>query len=335
MLRNYFTSRNHSVPELEHELRKERRFAFIAGGLLVLAFVGYFFFFQTPVGFEPETVVTVSSGESLTAIASSLKTQKVLSSPFWFTALVVAEGGEHSIQAGDYIFHKPTSLFSITRRFVKGDLQIVPVKVTFPEGLTSYDMAKILSGTFSTFNSVDFLQLTKAKEGYLFPDTYLIFADSKASTTVTQMEDNFYSKINPLLPAIATSTHSLNDIITMASILEGEGKTPADRKIISGILWKRIRDGIKLQVDSPFRYIDGKTTADLTVSDLKINSPYNTYLYTGLPPAPISNPGLEAIVAALYPTTTPYYYFLTDTAGVMHYAVTGAEHEANVKKYLR
>jgi len=109
--------------------------------------------------------------------------------------------------------------------------------------------------------------------------------------------------------------HTLEEIIIMASLIEGEAHTQEDREIISGILWKRLKLGLPLQVDASFAYVNGKTTKELTTDDLKIDSPFNTYLYKGLPPTPISNPGLESIKAAIHPLATPYLYFL-NTLGV-------------------
>jgi UPF0755 protein len=125
------------------------------------------------------------------------------------------------------------------------------------------------------------------------------------------------------------------DIIKMASIVEEEGRTMETREIIAGILWKRISIKMPLQVDSSFKYINGKTTATLTTEDLKIDSPYNSYTNRGLPPTPISNPGLAAIRATINPIKTPYLYFLSDKNGNMHYAITFEEHVENKLKYLK
>jgi UPF0755 protein len=127
------------------------------------------------------------------------------------------------------------------------------------------------------------------------------------------MRANFNVKVAPLLPAVATSTHSLADIVTMASLIEKEAQTDTDKHLIAGILWNRIQRGMALQVDAD----------------------PETYRQKGLPPAPICNPGLESIEAALYPTKTNYVYYLSDHNGVIHYAMTYAEQQANEAKYLR
>jgi len=151
------------------------------------------------------------------------------------------------------------------------------------------------------------------------------------------MRANFDTNTAPLEPAIESFEQSQHvtqsDIITMASILEGEAKTTADREIVAGILWKRLTLGMPLQVDSTFMYINGKNTYQLSAADLKIDSPYNTYIYTGLPPTPIDNPGLDSITSAITPTTTNYLYFFSGRDGTMHYAVTYADHLKNIAKY--
>ena len=111
--------------------------------------------------------------------------------------------------------------------------------------------------------------------------------------------------------------------------------TDKDHKIISGILWKRIGMNMPLQVDAPFLYILGKTSAELTLADLKKDSPYNTYVNRGLPIGPIGNPGFSALRAAVFPASSPYLYYLSDNEGIMHYAKTFEEHKANKEKYLR
>jgi len=126
-----------------------------------------------------------------------------------------------------------------------------------------------------------------------------------------------------------------SDIVIMASIIEEEAATAKDRRIISGILWKRLLKGMHLGVDAPFAYDIGKNSATLTTIDLKYDSPYNTYLYGGLPPTPITNPGLDSIDAALHPETSPYYYYLSDKGDTIHYAKTFDEHKVNKERYIR
>ena len=137
-----------------------------------------------------------------------------------------------------------------------------------------------------------------------------------------------------LLSGIQASGHSLSDIVIMASLVEKEARTDVNRRIVAGVLWNRLALGMPLQVDAVFGYIFDRDTYSPSFEDLKVDSPYNTYTHKGLPPGPISNPGLESIYAALYPTKTNYLYYLTGKDTLMHYARTYAEHVANQTKYL-
>lgn len=316
---------------------KEKKWVFGVGALAVLAFaiVLYFLFIQTPSNFQSETVVTVSSGEGLSSIAKELSLEHIVSHPDLFMDLVILQGEEHKVLSGDYIFHSRENVISVSRRFVTGNFEITPVKVTIPEGSTSFDIAEILSKKFSNFNPVVFLNETKGEEGYLFPDTYFIFANTKPGDIAQNMETNFNTQVAPLQSEITLSGHSLSQIITVASIVEVEAATTTDRKIVAGIIWKRLAMGMPLQLDSTLKYVTGKTSAELTEADLKSSSLYNTYVHVGLPPTPISNPGLDSIEATLNPVATPYYFFLADKSGKMHYATTLKQHDANIATYLR
>ncbi len=323
-----------SATDLERKLKREHVLIALLI-LFVILFFGYRTFFMTPPGFKEETVINVAEGESVTTIAKHLADSHLINSTFWFTNLIILRHGEKNITAGDYIFHSPQNLFRIAKRFTTADFQLTPIKVTIPEGSSIYDIATIMSGKFVEFNSVDFLAQSKDDEGYLFPDTYFLFATVKPETLIATLKANFKMKIDPLLPEINESGRSLHDLLVLASLLEGEVKTTVDRKIVAGIFLKRLSLGMKLQSDAPFRYINGKTSAELTSADLNIDSPYNTYRYAGLPPQPISNPGLDTITSALHPTATNYLYFVTDKASNVHYATTYEQHQRNVKRYLR
>jgi UPF0755 protein len=170
----------------------------------------------------------------------------------------------------------------------------------------------------------------------LFPDTYYLLPNIEAKEVFTLMRDNFDKKIKELDLEIKKFNKPLVDIIKMASIVEEEGRTDFTRQMIAGILWRRLSIKMPLQVDAAFVYVNGKKDSKLiTLDDLKIDSPYNTYVYRGLPPTPISNPGLNSIRATITPVTSKYFFYLSDDDGEMHYAITHDEHVANKEKYLR
>lgn len=213
------------------------------------------------------------------------------------------------------------------------------VKITIPEGYSVKDIAEKFVG-FKNFNKDNFLKIAGGKEGYLFPDTYFFTSLETEEEIIKKMESNFKEKAVPILTQGVNNRGSsisseIGSVIIMASILEKEALTLEDKKIVSGILWKRLETGMLLQVDAVFVYIMGKKSSDLTLDDLKIDSPYNTYLYKGLPLAPICNPGIESIEAALNPTASSYWYYLSDKNLNIHFAKNFNEHKLNKAKYLR
>jgi len=179
-------------------------------------------------------------------------------------------------------------------------------------------------------------------EGYLYPDTYRVFASSTVSEVITKMLSNFDQKLTTKMRADITSQgKTISEILTMASIIEKEAPVSyatgdiQDAKIISGIFWQRIKTGQRLQSCATLAYVLGVDKAQYSEADTKIDSPYNTYQNAGLPPGPISNPGILAIEAAIYPTPSNYNYFLTPTdSKKIIYAATYEEHLRNKSKYL-
>ncbi len=312
---------------------RSRRYS--AAGLVVLLLMAVGLFFNAPPQkFPAGTVVTVSAGSSVSSQAEKLKVQSFISSSFLFTRLVPLVG-KKGIIAGDYYFPSKLSLFEVVMRITHGTFGMQPAKITIPEGYTVSDIGSLFqSGRFYKFSAVDFIALAKSKEGYLFPDTYFFMPSVTASDITQTLSDNFNAKIKPYAIEIASSTHSLSDIISVASIVEKEAASSTDRQVISGIIWQRLKLGMPLQVDATLGYVLDKGTFQLTSNDLKLDSPYNTYVYRGLPPAPIGNPGLDSIDATLHPATTKYLYYLSDKSGKVYYAKNFAEHQVNRQKYL-
>ena len=209
------------------------------------------------------------------------------------------------------------------------------VVVTIPEGYNARQIGETFE-KFGIFSKEDFLKIAQKEEGYLFPDTYRFYKDAKPEDVAKKMRENFNKKITPeIFAEIKKNKKTLSEVIIIASILEKEVNTTEDRKIVAGILWKRLDLDMGLGVDASLTYVLGKTSSELTADDLKFDSPYNTYRYRGLPPTPISNPGLDAILAALRPKLSPYFYYLTGKGGEAHYAKTLEEHALNKFKYLR
>jgi UPF0755 protein len=282
----------------------------------------------------PAPVVRIDGGMSAPQAAAELAQAHVVAHPRVLRAILRLAGAGARIQAGAYSFEKPQNAVAVAYRLVAGDFGLPPVRLTFLEGFTTRDAAAEVAAAFPGLSANQFLAAAKPDEGYLFPDTYVFSSSADAATIVATMQKNFDAKIAPLEPDIAASGHSLSEIITLASLVEREARTTTDRKMVAGILWNRLDRGMPLQVDAVFGYIFGRDTYSPSFADLKVDSPYNTYTHTGLPPGPICNPSLSAIEAVLHPTPTKYLYYLTGTDGHMHYATTYQGHQANERTYL-
>jgi UPF0755 protein len=288
-----------------------------------------------PSNMPEEVVITIEEGWSVRQTAAYLKEQSTIRSAFVFRVLAKLSGRERDLVAGSYSIREQPSVYHIFTRLIKGEYHMVPVRVTIPEGWTVKQIAEALDRNLPNFKASKFLDLAQDKEGYLFPDTYFFRPNSTEQDVIRIMNENFEKKLAHLSDDIATSGRSLHEIMTMASIIEGEARTMESRKMIADILWKRFDIDMPLQVDVVFPYIMGKNTFELTLADLRVDSPYNTYRYKGLPPGPINNPGLNAITATLSPTKNNYWYYLSDMQGGMHYARNHDQHVVNKQRYLR
>jgi UPF0755 protein len=184
--------------------------------------------------------------------------------------------------------------------------------VTFPEGSTNEEMADVLGEKIPNFDKNLFLEKTKNMQGYLFPDTYFFWKLTTVDDAISTMQKIFDKKLLPLITN-SNSKYSEKQIIIMASLVQKEANGKEDSASIAGILWKRFESGMALQVDA---------------------API-TYKERGLPNAPINNPGIVAVTATLHPLTTPYLYYLHDKSGMIHFAKTYAEHQKNIKEYLK
>lgn len=293
----------------------------------------WIFLTSVPVNDTGEKTFRVEEGSSLTEISKNLKKENLIRSKTIFNILVTVHAGETNIISGEYLFTHPITFFELINRLTTGDYGIPVKQIRIPEGSTVQEIGKLFESVFSQFDKEAFYQLAKDKEGYLFPDTYFFLENVRTHEVLEMLEKTFEEKTKDLRSTLAPGT-PFEDIVTMASIVEKEADTES-RQEVSNILWKRIDLEKPLQVDATFVYSIGKGTFDLYLEDLQDEeNPYNTYVHTGLPPTPISNPSLEALKAAAFPTSTPYLYFLTGHDGVMYYGRTFEEHKVNREKYL-
>jgi UPF0755 protein len=317
-----------------HLMRKKHIYFLVQLGAL---FVLLFIIMVSAAAFVPQrfpvgTTVHIPKNSGISKIADLLAEKHVIASPFLFkiTAVLLHD---RNIAAGDYFFDKQENLWTVTRRLANGEQGLTPIKATIPEGSTIQDIAWILLKRIPNFDAPYFIKIAAPYEGYLFPDTYQFYINSTPEEIIKTMQDNFTKKFQNITLDVALARRKPADIVTMASILEREARTLNDRATIAGILWKRLDEGMPLQVDATLVYITGDGSVSL--DDTKLDSPYNTYKNKGLPLTAISNPGLDSLRAAAQPIKTPYYYYLSDSKGVIHYATTFEGHQINREKYLR
>lgn len=278
--------------------------------------------------------ITVPPGATVLESAKLLADAGAVHSATALQMVILAQFGDGGVKAGIYQFDTPLGTIAVARALVGGTHGVPLVRVTIPEGLRNAQIDAIVSERIPTITAGEFETYAAGQEGYLFPETYHVPEEYTAEALVALMAETFREELDELAPTIAASGHSEEDIVIMASILEREANSPESMGLVSGILWNRMDAGMRLQVDASFAYLLDKTSEEVTLDDLAIDSPYNTYRYAGLPPTPIANPGRAALEAAAHPTPSPYLFYLTAPNGTFHYAETFAEHEENIERYL-
>jgi UPF0755 protein len=283
---------------------------------------------------------TIPKGQSVTMIANRLYEAKFIKHPLVFRLVAKQAGLESKIQAGSFSLSPAMTPKEIAEALTKGTTD---VWVTIPEGMRREEIAESLANQELTeFDQEVFLELSEDSEGYIFPDTYLVPRMITAETMFSLLSNTFDRKVEQgLEEEIAASEYSLEQAIILASILEREAQGYQDMRHVAGVLWKRIEIGMPLQADATLQYAKGYNATQKSwwvpplAEDKQIESPFNTYLNPGLPPKPISNPGLDAIKAALDPLETDDLFYIHDRTGQIHFAETLDEHNANVNRYLR
>lgn len=304
-------------------------------GLIGAAYYTYMVFTK-PVSFTPATsvVIDIPKGSSLQKVTNILENAGIIRSAFVFRSSMILAGFDASIKTGEYTFAKDIRMTEVIERLVKADYQFVPVKLIIREGEDAKTIATYIAASFPKLATTSIATKLMEREGKLFPETYM-FPPFATEELILKTIDNEYEKrIAKYRSAIASSTYTETQILTIASILEREVPNKADMHVVSGIIYNRLAKKMPLQMDSTLGYVTGKASLELTTADLQLDSPYNTYTNKGIPPAPIGNPGEASIDSALRPDKHQYIFFLSDSQGVNHYAVTYAEHLKNRKQYL-
>jgi UPF0755 protein len=307
--------------------------------LIVIVLAGLFWwnYGMSPANINTKQSVSfvIKKGTGLKEIASNLKDAGLIRNRIVFFLYTRLGRFEGKIQAGEFSPSPSMSASEIARNLTHGTFD---VEVLVKEGLRATEIAEILKDNILTYDST-WVNSLVMNEGYLFPAKYDFSKDTDVETIIKKMRNAFDQNF----AAINTDNSKLTktQIVILASLIEREsGKDSAEKPIIAGILMNRLNAGIPLQVDASIQYAKGQNPVTkkwwepVAIEEYKsVISNYNTYLFAGLPPGPISNPGRDSLNAAANPADTDYLYYLHDKNGQIRYAKTLAEHEANIKKY--
>ena len=328
----YFMNPQDNIPAFP---KYEKKFLLAVGIFFVLAILAMFVTaLWPPSDFPTGNIFHIESNSSLGQITDNLYNEHLIKSEVLFKSLVIIFSGQRGIKAGDYLFDSRQFVAEIAWRLVRGQEGLTSIKLTIPEGFDIRQISVVLGKDIPAFSTSTFIAKGKPLEGYLFPDTYFFNSETTPDDVIQAMRNLFDQKIATVRDGISVFGRATSTDIIMASILEREATSSVDRRIIAGILWKRLDDKMPLQVDSTLVYALNKDGTKLTSADLATTSPFNTYKNLGLPPTPIGNPGLSAIIDAINPTATGYWYYISDSKGNIHYAKTYDEQIANEQKYL-
>lgn len=283
---------------------------------------------------EPSSLtIDISNGATTKSIALSLRESGFVIDPYGFSLLVYLTGSEGKLKSGIYNLSNVRNAFELIEELKKGGLP-KEVTLTLPEGLTVKDIAKKLFDAGVINNEAGFIKEAQQYEGYLFPDTYRFLVGSSNAEVIDKMKARFDEVLPRDFAKLAQEKGlSQKQAITLASIIEREVFLDKDRPLAASVFLNRIKIGMPLQSDATIFYILPSPKDSLSPGDFQIDSPYNTYKYAGLPPGPISNPGLKSIEAVIDAPATSYYYFITKPDGEAIFEVTLEEHNRDVAKY--
>jgi UPF0755 protein len=292
---------------------------------------------EPPEFFPVNEPVVIEPGTNVRDITQILWYHGVVRSPDLLYYVLVLFHDPADIKASAYLFTEPLTTVEVAKRLTEGDFDTDLIQFTHFEGERASKLVERASAVLTNFDSVTFLEEAEPYEGRLFPDTYYIPKTFTHSELLELMLNTYAERVHKPYyeQKLAQRELTEDEMLVLASIVEREANTTESMKMVAGILLNRLRINMPLQADASIEYILDKPLGELTPEDLEIDSPYNTYTNTGLPPTPIGNPGLDAILAVIEPTWSDYYYYITDTDGVFHYAKTYNEHLLNIERYLR
>lgn len=290
-----------------------------------------------PTNFPVNVPVSIPEGTSAKEATAIFAKAGLVRSEFALYLSLMRWYEPSDIKASTYVFKEPIDTKSIAYELTQGNFATDLLRITHKEGERATAIAATARKILPEFNAEEFIALAKPVEGRLFPDTYYVPNDFTAEELFNLLTDTYSERVHvPLFErTIAQREFTEDQILILASIIEREANSPESMRMVSGILQNRLEIGMALQTDASIEYVLDKPLGELVPEDLEIDSPYNTYLYPGLPPTPIGNPGLEAIMAVLEPTPSNYLFYITGNDGNFYYAKNFDEHRLNIARYLR
>jgi UPF0755 protein len=284
----------------------------------------------------------VNQGESVRSIANKLRAEGLIRSSHFFLLLTRITGKARSIKSGHYDLGGGLRNTQILHVLSKG--MVATVKFTIPEGYTMKKIGDYLEET-GIITSEKFVEACynttilnkykipfKSAEGFLFPDTYIVAKDLSALQLAEIMIQRFFVNLDHI-PDSQRSIEELKKVVIIASLVEKEAKIDEERELIAAVFYNRLNKGKRLESCASVQYILGETKKRLLYNDLKIDSPYNTYLHSGLPPGPIANMGYKSLFAALHPAQVDYLFFVSKRDGSHYFSSTYEEHLRAIDRY--
>jgi len=286
-----------------------------------------------------EKLFLVEKGQGFFQIAENLEKEGLIKNKYFFDFYVLIQGKTEKLQAGEYELSSSMGISEIAQKIISGD--VVKEEITIIEGWNLKDIGFYFENR-GMFQAEELYDERADLEGYFFPDTYQTRKGATLEEIINKAVDNFNKKLTQeLRNEIERQGKTISEIVTMASLIEKEVKTKEEKEIVSGIFWKRIKEGRPLDSCATIAYIlgGGNWTFEEMRKEIakgkEIDSPYNTYKYLGLPVGPICNPGLESIEAAIYPKDSEYWYYLSTPEGETIFSQTLEEHNIAQAKYLK
>jgi UPF0755 protein len=276
-----------------------------------------------------DVLINVQKGDNVSAVADRLKENKLICSKKMFLGIVKIKKSGSKLKAGAYNFSKKDGTFKILKTLESGSQNTL--RFTIPEGSNIKQTAKIVAKTID-IDEAEFIRIATDKnlEGYLMPETYFATPEMSQEQIIEMMRNEFNKKITPDMYERAKEMNvEFKDVVIMASIIEKEAENPQEKPMISAVFYNRLKKKIMLQSCSTVLYAMEVNKAKLTAQDTRFRSPYNTYIHYGLPPGPISSPGIESIKAALYPAKSEVLFFVSKGNGSHFFAKNFSDHKRN------